>query len=267
MIKSGIYIIKSSTTIRVYIGSTSNFDNRKWKHFNDLKENKHQYKFQNGYNKHKNFVFEVLEYVEDVSKLIEREQFYLDTLLFASEDNDKFDKLGYNLCRQAAHSTLGIKLTKEQSKKSTETRKRKLASGEIIPWNKGKTGCFSRKTLDLLSFRLTGKKRTDEQKANYSKTSKGRNKVKPSKIKGTKHTEEANKKQSLSRREGLKIRIICSFCNKDCDRSVYAQYHGDNCKLNPNRSQESLDKELDRNIKISIGITKKKLCQSEQLHK
>ena len=59
-----------------YIGSTKNFSSRKAQHFRSLKNNKHHsYHLQNSFNKYKIecFSFLILERIEDLSLLIDRE--------------------------------------------------------------------------------------------------------------------------------------------------------------------------------------------------
>jgi len=80
---SGIYIIKSTTNDKSYIGSTVDFKDRFYRHKRHLKLNKHKNShLQNYYNKHGegSLVFDILEYC-DPTILIEREQHYMDTLL------------------------------------------------------------------------------------------------------------------------------------------------------------------------------------------
>jgi len=100
--KSGIYKITNLITNQFYIGSAVCFRKRKVEHFSALKRNSHINKhLQNSFNKHgeSNFIFEILEIVEDKTKLIEREQHYLDTL-----------KPHYNICKTAGN-TLGREVT------------------------------------------------------------------------------------------------------------------------------------------------------------
>lgn len=78
--KSGIYQIRNLVNNKIYIGSASDFYERKSQHFSLLKYGKHNQKLQNSYNKHgkDNFVFEVIEFVEDKNKLLEYEQYWMD---------------------------------------------------------------------------------------------------------------------------------------------------------------------------------------------
>ena len=73
---SGIYVIRVDKYI--YIGSAHNLSKRKSAHKIMLDKNNHTNRFlQNVYNKHKSFLFEVIEHC-DISVIIEREQYYLD---------------------------------------------------------------------------------------------------------------------------------------------------------------------------------------------
>lgn len=105
--KFGIYQIRNLINGKIYVGSTVNKFYRRWcAHKGLLNKNKHDsIKLQRGWNKYgkENFVFEILEVVEDKNKVIEREQFYIDTL-----------KPWYNV-RLIAESNFGTKRTKEQN--------------------------------------------------------------------------------------------------------------------------------------------------------
>ena len=78
--KSGIYQIRNLVNNKIYVGSASDFYERKSQHFSLLKYGKHNQKLQNSYNKYgkDNFVFEVIEFVEDKNKLLEYEQYWID---------------------------------------------------------------------------------------------------------------------------------------------------------------------------------------------
>ena len=107
--KSGIYKITNIINSKLYIGSAIDIYLR-WKgHIQLLQNNKHHSIYlQNSWNKYGggNFKFEVIEYIEDKNKLIEREQFYLDTYKPYEPQN------GYNES-PTARSPLGVKHTEE----------------------------------------------------------------------------------------------------------------------------------------------------------
>jgi len=83
-LKSGIYQIKNIINNKVYVGSTIDFERRKYEHFQALNNNNHgNPKLQNAFNQHIEteniFVFEILEQILP-HLLLEREQHYIDTL-------------------------------------------------------------------------------------------------------------------------------------------------------------------------------------------
>src|SRR3989304_1340137 len=78
---SGIYVIRNINNNKIYIGSAFSFYFRWALHIHNLKKNKHHSPhLQRSWNKNSkdSFVFEVIEYVEDKNKLIEREQNWID---------------------------------------------------------------------------------------------------------------------------------------------------------------------------------------------
>lgn len=99
-----IYKIQNLKTGDFYIGSSVNYTYRKWCHIRDLNQGKHKNPIlQNSWRKYGEsaFLFTVIEEISDIKILIEREQFYLDTL-----------KPRYNICKVAG-SPLGVKHTYE----------------------------------------------------------------------------------------------------------------------------------------------------------
>lgn len=114
---SGIYIIKNIQNGYIYLGSTKNLRNRIYQHQFTLKKQKHRnIKLQNAYNKYgkSSFIVIVLACVLDLSKLIEVEQYFLDT--------EKPYINGYNIC-SIAQSTLGLKLSLEAKAKISKATK------------------------------------------------------------------------------------------------------------------------------------------------
>ena len=103
IMKSGIYKIENKITKYIYVGSSVNLSNRKSRHFKDLEKNiHHSIILQRAVNKYKieNFEFIILEEC-DKKDLINREQYYLDTL-----------QPLYNIL-PIAGSSLGCKQSKE----------------------------------------------------------------------------------------------------------------------------------------------------------
>lgn len=140
-IRSGIYAIRNLKNSKIYVGSAINIAHRWAVHRYGFKNKIHHSRFlQRAWDKHGSeaFSFDILEHVEDVSILIEREQYWIDNFSSANP------KLGYNINPLAA-SSLGRKLSEERKallkgrglgrKHSAETRRRISASniGKKMP--------------------------------------------------------------------------------------------------------------------------------------
>ena len=81
---SGIYKISFNGSSKFYIGSAVNLNKRRCNHLSDLRKKRHPNKImQRMFNKHgeMNFIFDVIENVSSEHNLINREQFYIDTLM------------------------------------------------------------------------------------------------------------------------------------------------------------------------------------------
>lgn len=107
MATKGVYIIRNTSSSKVYIGSSASkggIQERFRHHKSALKHDRHANKYlQKAYNKHgiDSFTYEILEECL-AEKCLEREQHYLD--LYKSYDPNR----GYNLCEKAGN-TLGRK--------------------------------------------------------------------------------------------------------------------------------------------------------------
>lgn len=115
----GIYKILNTKNNKVYIGSAVSLERRIQDHKYRLRKNIHKNShLQSAWNKYKeeSFEFSIIEYINDVSKLIQREQFYIDTLLAANRES------GYNMVPDAITS-LGIKRSPETIKRISEGHK------------------------------------------------------------------------------------------------------------------------------------------------
>jgi hypothetical protein len=80
----GIYQIKNKITSKLYIGSSKNIEKRWKEHKYLLNKNKHHSMIlQRAWNKYieTDFIFEIIEILDNIDNLQIREQFYLDTLL------------------------------------------------------------------------------------------------------------------------------------------------------------------------------------------
>lgn len=168
MIKSGIYKILNLIDGKFYIGSTANFIYR-WKLYEQRLNygDHHSQHLQAAWNKYSadNFEFIALEGVEDLTKLIEREQWWID---FTKCYNKK---IGYNV-RKIAQSCIGI-IRNEQSKlKSSIAIK---SSEKFRKYSQSRVGRpRKQETKDKLSLAHIGKIKTEEHRRKISQTLTGR---------------------------------------------------------------------------------------------
>lgn len=149
-----IYKITNIVNGKCYIGSAVDTSMRIAAHKSKLKFNDHaNRKLQHSFNKYgiENFRFEILECISDKTKLIQREQIWIN--YFKSYDPN----FGYNL-RKEASSNLGIK-----TKPASEERKLKigLANSKSLL---GKQHSWITKAK--MSSARKGKKATDQIKNN-----------------------------------------------------------------------------------------------------
>ncbi len=111
--KAGVYQIRNLKNNKLYIGSAAAGFRDRWSlHLKQLRNSQHHsVHLQRAWNKYTEevFIFEVLEECSP-EQCLDREQYYLDTLLFANCNDKRFNQLGYNICRVAG-STRGIKLS------------------------------------------------------------------------------------------------------------------------------------------------------------
>lgn len=90
--KCGIYQIRNLVNNKLYVGSSNDLLKRKREHFRTLNKEIHcNKKLQRAFDKYseQNFIFEIIEFVEDKNKLIEYEQYWINTLKSVQE--------GYNI--------------------------------------------------------------------------------------------------------------------------------------------------------------------------
>ena len=117
-----VYEIRNVKNGRIYIGSSVDFKRRQKTHLRELREGSHKnWKLRRDWKHYEevDFVFSVLELVEGKTYLVEREQFYIDTL-----------KPFYNIC-QKAYSTFGVKPSKEVRIKTAERNKTRVWTDEM----------------------------------------------------------------------------------------------------------------------------------------
>jgi group I intron endonuclease len=126
----GIYQIKNLINNKLYIGSSLNVSERKYKHFWMLSNGIHDNEYlQNSYNKYgcENFIFEMIELCDETD-LIVRENFHI----LDKKSND--GNFGYNLAlvsdfrRNKYNESVKIKLSKHNLLKNGNFVKFKLIS-------------------------------------------------------------------------------------------------------------------------------------------
>jgi group I intron endonuclease len=173
-VNSGIYRIKNIVNEKCYVGSAINIRRRWTAHRKILKDRiHHNVLLQRAWDKYGNglFEFSVIEYVEDLDKLISREQYYIDTL-----------RPEYNICLVAGN-VLGIRF-----KHSDETKQklRQNALGRL----------HTEETKEKLKGPLS-----EKHKKNISKSRKGMKFSEETKHKMRKPRSKENKDKI---REGIK---------------------------------------------------------------
>jgi group I intron endonuclease len=173
---SGIYMIKCASNQGIYIGSAKNLKFRKNKHFYMLKLNKHPNQYlQNSFNKYgiENFTFEILEIINDLKFLVEKEQQWINRYSIIKSTL-------FNI-RKEARSNLGIKVSDQGRLNITKGLIGRKLSKEtklkISQSNKGKI--FSQETRNKMSLakkgipsHFKGKKRSLQTKQKLSNIAK-----------------------------------------------------------------------------------------------
>jgi group I intron endonuclease len=185
MNKSGIYKIVNIENNKIYIGSSKNLTTRWYKHSYHLKKGNHHCKhLQYSYNKYGkgSFTFDIIEEC-DISNLIVREQFYIDSL-----------SPEYNTC-QVAGTTAGRKLTEEHKRRigvtNSKLRLTDERKAEISDFMR--TRPCSSDTREKMAKAKRGSKLTQEQKDAVSKAQKGKPKSEETKEKIRKSLLNRNK--------------------------------------------------------------------------
>ena len=175
-INSGIYKIENIFNKKCYIGSAVSLRIRWNKHKNDLRKNIHINKhLQSAWNKYgkEGFNFDVLEEVLEKSKLVEREQHYIDKI-----------NPSYNMCPTAG-SSLGYHPVR--TKEANEKRSLALMNRKFSDEHKRK-----------ISESHKGKIFTKEHRQNLSDAKRDKCLGSNNHFYGKKHTEETREKMKLA---------------------------------------------------------------------
>lgn len=107
----GVYAIECRINSKVYVGSTTKSFSARWKQWKDnLRRQQANRHIQNAWNKYgeENFEFFVLEVVEDVNKILEREQYWIEGLDVRNPEK------GYNFMSALKAGKNDVPLTAEQ---------------------------------------------------------------------------------------------------------------------------------------------------------
>lgn len=185
----GIYQFRQISTGKKYIGRTRDFYRRQKEHRKELSEGTHfNCHLQRAWNEcgPDDFVFEILEIIEDESRLKIREQWHLDNNIIW-----RFD-FNFNKDSNCPPDPAGRECTPETRKKLSEAH-----SGRTVTWGDKiseskmgkKYGPQSQDHVDKRMKAKVGWKMTDEQRQQLSDAHKGK-----------RHTPEAKAKMSESRK-------------------------------------------------------------------
>lgn len=213
----GIYQFRQLSTGRKYIGSTHHFRERRNDHIRKLNGDFHDNPyFLSAWKKYgsDDFVFEIIEIIDDKSKLLDREQWYLDFVIDWAND---FNIAKIAACPPNGSGRKGKKWSDETRRKfresrlgkkvapATQERKANIAKAKMGGIYKKHSAESNKKK----SERQLGKKKkpyTPEQKREASILSKKLG-LRPPSRKGTTTTPETKKKISeASKRYQAKLR-------------------------------------------------------------
>jgi len=167
--QAGVYKIKNQINNKCYIGSAIDVQIRWTIHKSQLvNQCHHSIHLQRAWNKYgvDTFIFEILEECDPKQCLV-REQYYLNTLLFASHDDKRFYELGYNICRQADNVMGGRKHSQISKMKMSKAHKGKKLSEQTKQKMK-------RRFQNSEDHPMYGKTHTDEAKQKISEAGRGR---------------------------------------------------------------------------------------------
>lgn len=191
-IKSVIYQIRNLITNKLYVGSALNRSKRWAWHKYKLNLNDHSNRYlQRAWNKYGEaaFEFRVIEFVDDKSKLLEREQFWIDWMQCCNP------AIGYNIRKQAA-SNIGVVFSKETRAKMSMSK-----IGNKV--NLGRT--HSEETKAKMSLSRKGKPKSKEHVAKVVLAN--------SKRKRLPHSEERKQKIRNSMKLTLANKRLWATCN------------------------------------------------------
>ena len=214
---TGIYQIQSIKNGKIYIGSALNLQKRKSSHLSALKckkhGNPHLQKHNNKYGI-TDLQFSVLEFCVK-EKLIEREQFYIDTL-----------QPVFNI-RKIADSSLGIKASEEAKRKMSKAkmgRNHPLFGKHSSKETREKISAIRIAKYTGENHPMFGKRHSKEAKEKMSLSRIGTNKGVENPFFGKHHSDETRKKmkkaQIKRREEEQKLKCGCVYSCYDPDKTI-----------------------------------------------
>lgn len=176
---SCVYSITNIANNKKYIGSTKDFNKRISQHLYNLRNNIHiNIYLQRSFNKYeeKCFVFDVIEIVDDVSQLLIREDFYINSL------NVRNYKYGYNLANASGGDIISTHpnnaIIREKISKTMKTKWTNMTEIERNKWIELHTGSnngmFGKTHTDVtkekIKLKLTGRKLSNNAKNNMKQS-------------------------------------------------------------------------------------------------
>jgi len=170
---SGIYKITNLVNGNLYIGLSVNLKRRNFEHFcnkNVLKKSNTLYKAIRKYSK-ENFLFEVIEYVPDLSKLSEREIYWIEVLKPMYNMNlGGLGNKGHNVSEETKE-ILRQKAKSQWDSLTDEQKKIRISENLKGPQKGHKVSIETRAKLREINL---GKKASDETKSKISESLKGK---------------------------------------------------------------------------------------------
>jgi group I intron endonuclease len=250
----GIYKITNVGNNRIYIGSTKNIRNRKYRHFSQLRNNKHFNQFlQNDYNKcnFEKFKFEVVLYCDEFN-LTFYEQKFLDKYFDAQTQCYNMSKYVQTSMRDRKHS------------QETKDKISKAGIGRV----------FSEEHKNRMSESGKGRTCSDEHKHKISDAKKGtivsqetRNKLSESR-KGIILSQETKNKIGASNKGKTISEKTRNKMSESGKVKIFSKEHRENIsKANKGKkmSQENKDKLIKANMgRIHSQETKDKISKVHQ---
>lgn len=213
--KSGVYIIKNVVTEKLYVGSTNNFPTRWKRHVLDLNRGNHTgTKLQRAWIKYGQsaFEFSIIEYVEDSTLLMAREQHWLDTLRAVDFGYNTLPTAGSNRghklseAHKIAFLFTGHSHSEESKKKMSIAAQNRVVSEETkLKISVSKLGKpMAESTKEKMRVLATGRTHSEETKQLFSLQRKGRKMSEQTRLnmsaaaKGKVYSEETKLKLSIA---------------------------------------------------------------------